>query len=58
MTAGQEQRDQHLVVLENALPPGYGTGDFLSWELFFCKVPVQDLYAKTFIGPTRDEKDL
>lgn len=33
MTAGQEQQDQHPVVLENALPPGYGTGDFLSWEL-------------------------
>ena len=28
------------------------------WELFFCKVPAQDLYAKTFTGPTQDEKNL
>ena len=26
VTAGQEQRDRHPAVLENALPPGYGTG--------------------------------
>lgn len=33
MTPGQEQRDQHPVVLEKVLPPGYGAGNLLPWEL-------------------------